>query len=44
MGRAIGAFLAPSLYSIGFTSLTIAAIVFNVLGLAAVWYVSKHHE
>jgi predicted MFS family arabinose efflux permease len=44
IGRAIGAFVAPSLYSIGFIYLIVAAIVFNVLGLTAVWYVSKHHE
>jgi predicted MFS family arabinose efflux permease len=44
LGRAIGAYLAPSLYAIGFFYVTGAAILFNLLGLAAVWYVSRHHN
>jgi predicted MFS family arabinose efflux permease len=44
IGRAIGAYLAPSLYAIGFFYVTGAAILFNLLGLAAVWYVSRHHN
>lgn len=44
VGRAAGAWLAPSLYAIGFPSIMTAAILFNLLGLAAVWYVSKYHE
>jgi predicted MFS family arabinose efflux permease len=44
MGRALGAFLAPTLYSIGFFYVTGAAIIFNLLGLIAVWYVSRHHH
>lgn len=44
LGRAIGALLAPILYSLGFGTITIAAILFDLLGLAAVWYVSHHHE
>jgi DHA1 family inner membrane transport protein len=44
MGRALGAFLAPTLYSIGFFYVTGAAIIFNLLGLVAVWYVSRHHH
>ena len=44
VGRFIGAFLAPILYVPGFSFLTGAAVVFNLLGLAAVWYVSNHHE
>ena len=44
IGRFIGAFLAPILYVPGFSFLTGAAVVFNLLGLAAVWYVSNHHE
>ena len=44
IGRAIGAFLAPILYVPGFSFLTGASVIFNLLGLAAVWYVSNHHE
>lgn len=44
VGRAAGALLAPALYTIGFPYIMAAAIVFNLLGLAAVWYVSKHHQ
>lgn len=44
LGRAIGALAAPLLYSLGFSTVTGAAIVINMLGLAAVWYVSRHHE
>jgi predicted MFS family arabinose efflux permease len=44
VGRAIGAFLGPTLYVPGFFFLTGASVIFNLLGLAAVWYVSNHHE
>lgn len=44
VGRALGAWLAPSLYEMGFSYNMGAAIVLNLLGLAAVWYVSRHHE
>ncbi len=44
IGRAIGAMLAPILYSIGFSFVTGSAIIFNLLGLAAVWYLVKHQE
>ena len=44
IGRAIGALLAPSLYALGFSFVTGAAVIFNFLGLAAVWYVSRHHD
>ena len=44
IGRAIGALLAPTLYASGFSYVTGAAVIFNVLGLAAVWYVSRHHD
>ena len=44
IGRAAGALLAPPLYVIGFSNIMVAAIVFNLLGLVAVWYVSKHHD
>jgi len=44
IGRAIGALLAPTLYALGFTFVTGTAILFNLLGLAAVWYISRHHE
>jgi len=44
IGRAIGATLAPKLYVFGFGAVTGVAVVFNVLALVAVWYVSKHHD
>lgn len=44
VGRAAGAFLAPKLYAFGFSAVTGAAVVFNILGLIAVWYVSRHHD
>jgi predicted MFS family arabinose efflux permease len=44
LGRAIGALLAPTLYVFGFSIVTGAAVVFNLAGLAAVWYVSRHHD
>lgn len=44
IGRAVGALLAPILYVPGFAFLTGAAVIFNLLGFAAVWYVSNHHE
>lgn len=44
IGRAVGALLAPVLYGLGFSFVTGAAILFNLLGFAAVWYVSRHHD
>jgi len=44
LGRAIGALLAPTLYASGFPVVTGTAVAFNLLGLAAVWYVSRHHD
>lgn len=44
IGRAIGALLAPILYAFGFSTVTGAAVVFNLAGLAAVWYISRHHK
>lgn len=44
IGRAIGAFLAPILYTSGFQMVTLAAVLFNALGLLAVWHVSHHHD
>jgi predicted MFS family arabinose efflux permease len=44
VGRAIGAWLAPSLYTVGFSYIMAAAIIFNLMGLGAVWYVSRHHD
>ncbi|HLO15901.1 MAG TPA: MFS transporter [Anaerolineales bacterium] len=44
LGRAIGALLAPTLYTFGFLIVTGAAVAFNLLGLVAVWYVSRHHD
>jgi predicted MFS family arabinose efflux permease len=44
LGRAIGALLAPTLYAFGFSAITGAAVAFNLLGLAAVWYVSRYHK
>jgi predicted MFS family arabinose efflux permease len=44
LGRAIGALLAPMLYTFGFSVVTGTAVVINLLGLAAVWYVSRYHD
>lgn len=44
IGRAIGATLAPKLYAFGFVTVTGAAVIFDLLALVAVWYVSKHHD
>jgi predicted MFS family arabinose efflux permease len=44
IGRATGALLAPTLYTLGFSVVTGTAVAFNLLGLAAVWYVSRHHD
>jgi len=44
VGRAIGALLGPALYGLGFSAVTASAVVFNLFGLAAVWYVSRHHS
>jgi predicted MFS family arabinose efflux permease len=44
LGRAIGALLAPTLYAFGFSVVTGAAVAFNLLGLAAIWYVSRYHD
>jgi predicted MFS family arabinose efflux permease len=44
IGRAVGALLAPTLYASGFFVVTGAAVAFNLAGLVAVWYVSKHHN
>jgi len=43
LGRAVGALLAPTLYAFGFSVVTVAAVAFNLIGLAAVWYVSRYH-
>ena len=44
IGRAIGATLAPKLYAFGFGVVTGTAVIFNLLGLVAVWYVAQHHD
>jgi predicted MFS family arabinose efflux permease len=44
IGRAIGALLAPTLYTFGFSVVATAAVAFNLLGLVAVWYVSRYHD
>ena len=44
IGRAIGATLAPKLYAFGFGVVTGTAVLFNLLAMVAVWYVSKHHD
>jgi DHA1 family inner membrane transport protein len=44
LGRAGGALLAPALYALGFSYATGAAVGVNLLGLAAVWYISRHHQ
>ena len=44
IGRMTGALSSPVLYALGFTFVTGGAVVFNLLGLIAVWYVSRHHD
>lgn len=44
IGRAGGALLAPALYALGFPFVAGAAALINLLGIAAAWYVSRHHE
>jgi DHA1 family inner membrane transport protein len=44
IGRTVSALLSPALYGVGFSLVTGGAILFNLLGLAAVWYVSRHHD
>ncbi len=44
LGRMGGALLAPVLYALGFSFVTTAAVIINLLGIAAVWYVSQHHQ
>lgn len=44
IGRGVGALLAPGLYAVNFSYIMVIAIIFNILGLAAVWYVSHHHD
>ena len=44
LGRMGGALLAPVLYALGFSFVTTAAVIINLLGIAAVWYVSRHHQ
>ena len=44
LGRMGGALLAPALYALGFSYVTVASIIFNMLGLGAVWYVSRYHK
>jgi MFS transporter, DHA1 family, inner membrane transport protein len=44
IGRAIGATLAPKLYAFGFGVVMGTAVLFNLLALVAVWYVSRHHN
>lgn len=44
LGRFFGSLSAPLLYALGFSAVTGAALLVNLLALAAVWYVSKHHD
>ena len=43
LGRAIGAFLAPRLYTLGFLAVTLGAIGFNLLAFVAVSRLRKEH-
>ena len=43
-GRAIGAFLAPRLYGLGFLAVALGAIGFNLLALFAVSRLGKEHQ
>jgi predicted MFS family arabinose efflux permease len=47
LGRAIGAFLAPRLYGLGFMAVSAGAILFNLLALVAVarlWKLDQRYE
>ena len=44
IGRMTGALSSPVLYALGFPFVTGGAVLFNLLGLIAVWYVSRHHD
>ncbi len=44
LGRMSGALLAPLLYASGFTTVTAASILINLLALGAVWYISRYHN
>jgi len=43
LGRAIGAFLAPRLYTLGFLAVTLGAIGFNLLAFVAVSRLRREH-
>jgi predicted MFS family arabinose efflux permease len=43
-GRAIGAFLAPHLYGLGFLAVALGAVCFNLLALLAVSRLRKEHR
>ena len=43
-GRAIGAFLAPRLYGLGFPAVALGAVGFNLLALFAVSRLGKEHQ
>jgi predicted MFS family arabinose efflux permease len=44
IGRGVGALLAPGLYAASFSYIMVMAVLFNLIGLVAVWYVSRHHD
>jgi predicted MFS family arabinose efflux permease len=44
IGRGVGALLAPGLYAADFSYIMVMAVLFNLSGLVAVWYVSRHHD
>lgn len=44
IGRTVGALLAPVLYASGFSLVMGGTVIFNILGLAAVWFVGRHHD
>jgi len=44
LGRMVGALLAPLLYTFGFSYVTTASILINLLALGAVWYISRYHN
>ncbi len=44
LGRAMGAFLAPRLYGVSFLAVTLGAVMFNLLALAAVRRLAKEFE
>jgi predicted MFS family arabinose efflux permease len=44
LGRALGAFASPRLYSLGFGAVVAGAVAFNLLALLALWWMKRNKE